>query len=255
VTSSLTDTEIRILSTVYDGKSRPAEIARTVGMSLQGTIYHLRNIQKAGLIDENHRITTKGYEILYESLRAIRDRIGKTLSELEGTRTWEALCSSDVRQGDDVYLYMDGGYLHCSRTRVSSARGRSTLTGAGGSVTGVEEVSGIVEVDIRTVQIIILPDPDRGCRLENIVEGTAAVMKNMHDYEVFVLGEMALYVVRQIGITEPSSFAPLEAAYDAASRGLRSVVVSSRRRFLYESRKLEELARKYPVVKNYLLSV
>ncbi len=255
MTETLSDTEIRILSIIYEGRIKPADIARAIGLTLQGTIYHLRNIEKAGFIDENYRITSSGYEILYESLKTIRERIGKTLSELEGTRTWEAICSEDVVDGDQVYLYMEGGFLHCSKSRITSAKGICTLSARGGSITGVEKVSGIVDVDLRDVPIIILPDPDEDCRIERIVKNAAQAMKEMQDFEIFVVGEMAHSVVRQLGLTERSSFAPLESAFDAASRGLNCCVVSSRRRFLYESRKLEELARKYPVVKNYVLSV
>ncbi len=241
-------TQLIILSRSLEGQIVPSNISKDIGITRQAVSYHLKNLRKSGYVNEENRITQTGVEFLYNGLKSMRDQISKTLSALDNTQIWEAFADSDLKKGDKVFLQMKNGFLHASLTERSGSIAVCTVKSKNKGVTGVSLIQGIIPLKPASVKIIVIADIDESSDTDELI---FEVRKRIEGNEAYTctIGELSHFVIAQIKKECINEFGSMESAFDAAQRGVNSTIIVSRRRFTYESARLENLILVHPGVK------
>ena len=238
-----------ILLHIFSGVNRPTEIAKELGITVPGVQYHLKILKEKSFVTEENTLTNEGFEFLYGGLNGIRTFVSDNITKLDKVITWEALCDEAVKKGDRVYLHMTGGYLHASGKTKSGSSGIAETDGIPPDVIGVSNVEGMIEVKVRDFSIIVLPDVETIRSKDSISQE----IRKKHEEAVFdyvgILGEEAKLIAQKAELEVNFEFSPIEAAFEAASRGQSSMVLISRRRFHFILTLLKELENRNPGIK------
>lgn len=235
-----------MLSSIFRGKQSYKEIASSLGMTLQGVLYHINLLKSGKFLAEDGSVTRAGYDHLYRGLKEVSDLITRDLDFLHGNLVWEAFASSPMKKGDSVHLSMKNGYLRASASEEGAAQGTSDRNAGVGDIVGITHVEGTIDYKIGEISIVILPDIESVTDPNYLLEKIKEKLKT--DALMGVIGEEAWQLATQLGKID-FEFAVLDAAYDAAIRGLSSTILVSGRRFLFLSRKLAELSEQFPQVR------
>ncbi len=235
--------QLMVLSGINEQKESYQEMARNLGLTLQGVLYHVKNLKNAGYLDENDKITPSGYNFLYNGLSDFASRISENLNQLNRELVWEAIAEDSIKKGQRVSIYMKDGYLRASSQLSGNAHGLSDRDAEGGSILGVTRIDGIIEIEFGLVEINVISSASNGA-----LDKTREKLENKkHDVKIGTIGEFAYYLLS--GYRIDFEYAALRSAYDAAIRGISSMIFVSESRFLFISSELSELSRKYPQVR------
>ncbi len=235
--------QLLVLSKVFEQSGSPTEMAKDLGLTLQGILYHLRILTESGYIDQTGKITPEGYAFLFTGLKDLTTMISEKLSLLNRDIVWEALAASRISKGESVFLYMKNGYLRASRDSRGKARGVSDRDAEVDHVVGISNVNGIIDLSIGRIDLLLLPKIDA----YSTHEIEEKLEEKIGGKKIGVIGEEAFSAVSKI-MKIDFEFAALNAAFDAAIRGISSRIFISESRFLYISTELSELSKKYPQV-------
>ena len=235
--------QLMILSGINEKKESYQEMAKNLGLTLQGILYHVKNLKSLGYLDENDRITPSGYNFLYNGLSDFASRISANLNQLHRELVWEAIADDSIKKGQQVSIYMKNGYLRASPSVKGHAHGISDRDAVKESILGVTRIDGIIDIEFGQVEINIIPSGS-----ENIPDKIRKKLSNRKDGEkIGTIGEFAYYLLSRNRID--FEYAALRCAYDAAIRGISSMIFVSESRFLFISPELSELSKKYPQVR------
>lgn len=243
-------TQLMIMLNLFDGNSRPSDISRNMDITLQGVQYHLKILKSKGYVNEENTLSQKGFEYLYTGLSNMRSFVSENIYKLDGMITWEAISRGRISKGETVYLKMENGYLCAFRDKVSDTVGTSLSNCEEGGILGVTRVKGIIDLEVKEVTIIVLPDVEKLGDMNDLVTRIGKEISKKSPDIYAVIGEEALIVSRNMDISGIVEYAPLEGSFEAARRGLSSVVLVSNRRFrliLDDLKSLENRNEEVPV--------
>lgn len=239
-------TQIMILTEIFDGNEKPSEISRKIGITIQGVQYHTKIMKEKDLIDTNGKITEKGFDFLYSGLSSFRDFVMESMFKLDNVLVWEAIAMEDLKEGDIVWLKMNNGYLYATLEKSEGASGTVMKKTQAGEIAGISQVKGIINMQLGTVSIIVIPDVENIIEMNGIIEKVGNFLKSHPSGILGVLGEEAMIVAKKMSIVPELQFAPLESAFEASNRGISTHVIISDRRFHFTLQTLRELQRKNP---------
>lgn len=248
-------TRLMIMLNLFDGVNRPSEIAKNIDITLQGVQYHLKSLKSSELVTEENTISQKGFEYLYSGLNNIRSFVSENIYKLDRVITWEAISNDRINAGDTVYLKMDQGYLTAFKENVSESKGVSISDGEKGGIIGVTRVEGIIDVRVKSVNILITPDVENIRDFDDLIVKISERISEFSTDIVSVIGESALYIAKKLGIRNIVEYAPLEAGFEAARRGMSSLVMVSSRRFRFLLEDLKSLENRNEEVSVKILSI
>lgn len=237
-------TQLMIMLNIFDGTSRPSDIARNIDITLQGVQYHLKILKSKGYVNDDNTLSQNGFEYLYSGLNNMRSFVSENIFRLDRVITWEAISRDDIRTGDPVYLKMENGYLSAFKDEVSKSKGISVNDSEKGGIVGVTRVEGIIGLEVRGITIIILPDVEFLNGMDEVAKKIRSTVNLVENDLIAVVGEEARVVSLSMGIENPIEYAPLEASFEAASRGLSTVMLVSNRRFRFMVDELKNLENK-----------
>ncbi len=234
-------TQLMIMVELFDGVDKPASIAKNVGITIQGVNYHLKILKKKKLISETNEISKEGFSFLESGLGSLREFVSDNMAKIDNIVTWEAIADTAIGEGDEVGIYMSSGYLHAGKTE-GTVKGVSRNSALKGEIV-VASIKGIINVEFGKLQICVLPSAedigDKGEFVSNVKKELIPGLK------IAVIGEEALYAVSASGKTPDIEYASLDGVFEAATRGLDSVLFISSRRFHYLLPQLKELQNRY----------
>lgn len=245
-------TQLMILIKLSDGVDKPAGIAKSIGITLQGVNYHLKILRKRGFIDLENQITKEGFSFLESGLSSLRDFVSENIAKIDDMVTWEAIADEDIEQGSTVGVYMKSGYLHAN-SNASGTSGIARNHTNAGDIVAVTSISGIVNVKMGTISISVLPPIEEIVNFKDLSDHVESQVNE--DTLIAVVGEEALYVVQKTGNKPDLEYASLNGVFEAAIRGLNSALFISSRRFHYLLSDLKELQNRYKEINvkiNYL---
>ena len=235
-------TQLMILIKLFDRVDKPASIAKSIGITIQGVNYHLKILRKKGLISDGNEITKEGFGFLESGLSSLRDFVSENMAKVDDIVTWEAISDRNIRKGETVGIYMEGGYLHAGQQGAKTS-GIAKNDAAEGSVVAVTSITGIIKVELGNILICVLPPieevDDRNKLLDSIRD---QIIPNR---KLAVVGEEALFGLKSIELKPDLEFASLAGVFEAGTRGLDSTLFISSRRFHYLLSDLKELQNKY----------
>lgn len=237
-----TMTQLMILVKIFDQNDKPASIAKSIGITLQGVNYHLKILKKKGLLTDDNEISKEGFRFLESGLSSLRDFVSENMAKIDDVVTWETIADSTISKGDEVSIYMDGGYLH-ARKGEGETTGVAKNGAESGEVVAVTSISGIINVDLGAVVICVLPPVEEVTGTREIAESVKANV--VSGGKIAVVGEEALCAVRNAGIVPEMEYSSLNGVFEAATRGLNSSLFISSRRFHYLLSELKDLQNKF----------
>ena len=242
--------QIIVLLNIYHRRRKPSEIAKDMDITLQGVIYHIKNLQKEGFIDNENRITKKGFDFLYRQLSDMREFITSNIKDLDSVMIWEAIAAEDINSGSTVYLRMKGGYLYACLSG-DGARGRAVNGAKAGGLLGITDLSGMIDVNIGRLSIVVIPDELNDEVEEKLKDIMAKVPSDLRA----AVGEAGYVALRNVGVEPDIEYAPQAAAFEACVRGQNVMVVTSRRRLHYSMAEIPQLENRYNPVKANILEL
>lgn len=237
-------TQIMILLHLFDGEKKPSAIARNIGITVQGVQYHMKIMAGKGLIDSDGNITKEGFNFLDTGLSSMRDFVSQSIARLDDVVTWEAIASGRIVSGDQVRLEMRDGYLYASSSSDKGATGRARNDAEDGDNVAVTSINGIINVKIGTVSVIVIPDAENISRNIDVKSITGELQENGRAL-VGSVGEEAYVTCRKSGIKPDLEYAPIYSAFEAAVRGVSSIIFVSNRRFHYLISDIKDLQNRY----------
>ena len=244
-------TQIMIMTNILDGVKMPSQIAKNVGITIQGVQYHTKILKNKRLLTKDGSVSKLGYIFLESGLNSMRDFVSQNLSRLDEFATWEVIADEDIPTGSNVYVYMLDGYLHATRKKegIKASVKNGSLKGQTALVSLTE---GMIEVDFGTIIIAVLPDiadSEQTFKLTERVKDLSRSKKTL----VAVVGEFAKTICLKAGIHVSIEFASLNASFEAAVRGVSTRLFVSERRFRYLLYDLKILQGKYREVKTEIV--
>ena len=244
-------TQIMIMTNILDGVKMPSQIAKNVGITIQGVQYHTKILKNKKLLTKDGNVSKLGYIFLESGLTSMRDFVSQNLSRLDEFATWEVIADEDIPTGSVVYVYMFKGYLHA--TRKEGAVKASVKEGSLKSQTAlVSLIEGMIKVNFGTVTIAVLPDIADNER-KSMITGQVKDIARGSEALIAVVGELARTVCLEAGIHISIEFASLNASFEAAVRGVSTELFVSARRFRYLLYDLKVLQGKYKEIKTEII--
>jgi putative transcriptional regulator len=238
--------QLLVLSRLSGSKESKSQISSQLGMTKQGLLYHVKSLRDNGFIDDSDHITPKGYEYLYSGLMDLSMLIQSNLAILHSNISWEAIAAEDLESDDRINLYMQNGYLMASRSIPTGSTGVCRMKAKRGDPVRIDKVEGIIRVDPGKIDIYTLPSMDEaGYSAESVRMKLSGIMANGR--KIGVIGEEAFAMMDNLKKVD-FEYATLASAYDAALRGISSIIIVSRSRFIFVSAELSEQTKKSPQV-------
>lgn len=235
-------TQLMILIKLFDHVDRPGNIAKSIGITIQGVNYHLKLMKKRGLLTEENQLSKEGVNFLESGLSSLRDFVAENLTKIDNLVTWEAIADDRITRGDEVKIYMKSGYLHASLSG-GAPTGISKNDAEIGEILAVTSISSIINVEIGDIEIFVLPPVET-------IENKKEFMKQLQDLPKegrlrAVSGEQAYVTLKELGSDINMEFASIDGVFEAAMRGLSSTLLISSRRFHYMLSDLKDLQNKF----------
>lgn len=242
--------QIIVLLNIYHGKRKPSEIAREMDITLQGVIYHIKNLRKEDFIDDENRITKKGFDFLYRQLSDMREFITSNILDLDSVMVWEAIAAEDMNSGSTVYLRMKDGYLYAYLSG-GGATGRAVNDAHAGGLVDITGLSGLIDVPFGKLSVLVIPDSIDHMvndKLKKTIDGLRPAL-------LAAMGEAGYVALKSIGLKPDIEYSALQAAFEACVRGQNAILVTSRRRLHYSMAEIPQLENRYSPVKANIIDL
>ena len=151
--------------------------------------------------------------------------------------------SIKVERGGSITYH---GYLMASRSVLTESTGICRMNAKKGEPVSIDRVKGIINFERGKIDIYTLPViDDAGYNPADIRRKLSGILANGR--RIGVIGEEAFALLASMKKAD-FEFATLASAYDAALRGISSIILVSRSRFIFVSAELSEQAKKFPQV-------
>ena len=201
---------------------RQQEIAGKLGVTPQAVSEYIRELVDDGMVAAHGRgrydVTRSGIEWVLnhaEALESYARHIRRDI--IQQVSTWTAIAAHDLKEGDEVGVYMRDGWLYASR-EIQSATGIVVIDARRGEDVGVTRLSGIIEHSEGVIHVCKVPRVQRG--------GSRKVKKDQllslvgQTGMVAAVGLEAYVALEQAGRTPDMFFGSREGVIEAAFHGI-----------------------------------
>lgn len=224
-------TELLILfEIINDPHIKLKTIAEKLGITVQGASDYLRRMKKEGLVQNiggELKATKKGIEFLHTNFSELKEFVDSKITELNIIDVCAAIAKTDIRKGDEVGIFMEGGLLTAYTGKDSDSRGVAFSDAAEDEDVAISELDGMVSLLPGTIYIVKLPSIRQG--------GSAAVPEGAisHQYrkinpdKVGVMDVVSYAAAKKAKISPDFEFASLSASIEAIEKGLDVMLLGS----------------------------
>lgn len=226
---------------------RQQEVARKLGVTPQAVSEYIRELVEEDMVAAHGRghysVTRSGIEWIQsqaEVLEAYARHIRRDV--IQQVSTWTAIAATDLREGEPVGVYMQGGFLYASR-EPRSAMGTVVRDAREGEDVGVARLSGLIDHTEGVIHVCKVPRIERG--------GSRRVRKDLlrdlvQDAGVVAAVGLEAYVaLEQIGRKPDMFFGAREGVIEAAFHGLECVIIIVDEEFTDFLKRLEGVGLSY----------
>ncbi len=227
-------TRALILSHLADGDNL-SETARALGITVQAVSNHARSLADEGhLLAEGgaYRVNAAGRQFLHEQVRRIGDAADALRARLADIDLTSAVALDPIQRGATVGLVMRDGDLAAVAAPAASTGIAVTAARPGAEVI-VQDLKGVVQLDPGAITLVLLPGPHEG--------GVAkAKVPPVPPAPVVAAVGTGARLVARAKHHVVHAFAPEQAAFNAAERGLDVLLYVTRDRLPEVQRILDE---------------
>ena len=208
--------------------SRLRTIADKLDITVQAVSEYMRTMTREGFVrnvDGDWRATRKGVEFLQADFIALREFVESSVKEMSIVDVASAIAGGEIREGDEVGLFMEGGELIARPRAKSSSRGIAVGSASRGEDVGVKDLEGIVRLRPGRVTILRIPSTRDGGTRKIDSEKVLRLVKR-HPRAIIASVELTGRVLsRRLKLVPDISFSVLPATLEAAQRGLDVLVL------------------------------
>lgn len=228
---------------------RQQEIAEKLGITPQAVSEYIRELVEDGMASAHGRgryeVTHQGIEWVLnnaEALEAYARHVTRDI--IQQVTVWTAIAAEDLTAGDQVGVYMKGGWLYAARSD-RNAMGEVTMDAPTGSDVGVARLTGIIEHTEGTVRVCKVPRVQRGGSRK---VDTAALSRLVQDAGlVGAVGLEAYIALQHAGRTPDMFFGAREGVIEAAFHGMEVAIVIVDEEFTDFLKRLETAGLSYTI--------
>lgn len=235
-------TRLLILARLHGEPATLSQVASSLGVTVQAVSAHARALAAAGhleLHDGSYRPTPRGLQALHEGVRRLRDAVSALAAPLDVIQVASAVAAAPVRRGQEVGLWMADGDLEArplaaGKGAEATSRGVAQGDAAAGQEVIVADLKGIVRLDPGTLRVVSIPAPAEGGVARVDAAALAASLGKRAWVKVGAHGTGARILARSLAaaghLKLDFEFAADRAAFNAAERGLATLLLVSRDR-------------------------
>ena len=222
-------TKLLILKEITSRRhSRLRTIADRLDITVQAVSEYMKIMTKDGLVrnvDGDWKATRKGVEFLQADFIALREFVESSVKEMSIVDVAAAIAHEDVKEGQQVGLFMEGGELVARPGKHSSSKGTAMTSASKGEDVGVRDMVGIVRLHPGKVTILRIPSIRDGGSRRLDLSKVGRLVKKHTDAVIASVDLTGRVLARRLGLCPEISFSVLHAALEAAKRGLDVLVL------------------------------
>ncbi len=223
-------TRFRVLVAIADRQPAVSqgEIAEAVGVTSQAVSEYIRELVEEGFVEKEgrsrYRVTQQGVDWLFGAAGDVQRFLDYVTEDvLGGVQEDAAIAQGRIEEGERVTLTQVDGLLHAAPGDRGPATGTATTTAATGDVVGVTGFEGVIDFEPGAVTVYQVPPVRSGDEPDPGALGRACADADV----ITASGVEAIVTLREAEVAVDTVFAAGEVAADAASRGLRAIVVTT----------------------------
>lgn len=231
------------------------EVADAIGVTPQAVSDYLADLADDGFVRTHGRgryeVTKEGVDWLISRTDALESFVSHVATDVIGQVDVEAaIATADLDSGDRVTLEMSDGVLHAAPAEAAvegaGATAVAVTDAAAGTDVGVTDFEGLLDYDLGTVTVIVVPPVADGGSREVDPERVATLVGH-HD-RLAVAGAEALALVQAADATPDLAFGTPAAVREAAAKGLDVLLLSVAATLSAHTDELREAGIGYEVV-------
>ena len=236
-----------ILLITYSGKNNtPKVISKKTDMTLQGALQYVKEMNKMGLVEyENRRIkiTMKGIQYMQDYHKEFTNFIKNVGLDLNIIDKCSAVAEEDIKHGDKVHLFMQGGIMTAYKTKHSLSYGIAVTDSKKGEVVVISNLRGLLKFPYGTVYVVRIYYglKENGDKLKEFMNKNNIKIAGVEGIE-------ALWYCKKFHINTDISFGAIHGVIDAAIRGLDVIFFVSGLEFSDIMNEFKKACDKYPVL-------
>ncbi|MFO1532717.1 MAG: winged helix-turn-helix transcriptional regulator [Thermoplasmatota archaeon] len=225
-------------------------VAERLGVTVQAVSAHARALAAQGMVaaqEGAYRPTPRGLQALHEGVRQLRDAMAALAAPLDVIQVASAVAAAPVRAGQEVGLWMADGDLEARPNGIQAAasRGVARNAAAAGQEVIVSDLKGMVKLEPGPLRVVSMPAPAEGGVARVDVRALARELATGAWAKVGAHGTGARILARGLAKAgmRPADFefAADRAAFNAAERGLATLLLVSRDRLAEVMQAFERL--------------
>ncbi|MDR3223637.1 MAG: winged helix-turn-helix transcriptional regulator [Methanobrevibacter sp.] len=221
-----------------DKHIRQRNMAEHLNVTVQAVSENIRSLIKEGYITSKngrspYSLTLKGIDKIKEEATELKRYSGEILESVDYFRSvWPAIASENLKEGDNVGIYMDDGILHAIKKR-KSANAVTLTDGLKNEDIALKNLNGTVDIEESYVVVIDIPTiKDGGSKATNldlIKKTYDSGLKNWNIDKSFnrvgILGTVGYSVCLKLKIPVDIEFAVTKSAIEASKKGLNVLLL------------------------------
>jgi putative transcriptional regulator len=206
---------------------RQQEIAEKLGVTPQAISEYIRELTDEGFVAAsgrgNYEVTRVGVEWILtnaEALEAYARHIRRDI--IQQVTVWAAIAAEDLKAGDEVGVYMKGGWLYAGRKK-QAATGSVVADARKDEDVGVSRLNGIIDHSEGKIRVCKVPRIQQGGSRRVNMQRLSEVIKGAD--VVAAVGVEAYIALRTAGKKADMFYGAREGVIEAAFHGLECAIL------------------------------
>ncbi|MCP1662219.1 MAG: winged helix-turn-helix transcriptional regulator [Methanocalculus sp. MSAO_Arc1] len=228
---------------------RQQEIAEKLGVTPQAISEYIRDLADDGLIVAEGRgrysVTRKGVEWVLQNAEQLESYARHVRRDIiQQVAVWAAIAGEEIQKGDEVGVYMKGGWLYAG-SEPRSAMGVAIDDAEKGSDVGIARLNGIIDHTEGTICV---------CKVPRIERGGSRVIEREQLYKIVqkaeivgAVGVEAYMALKKSGIRSDMFYGAREGVIEAAFHGMNCAIIVVDSEFTDFIKRLETAGLSYTI--------
>lgn len=228
---------------------RQQEIAAKMGVTPQAISEYIRELVDEGMVSAigrgNYEVTKTGIEWVLSNAEALESYARHIRRDIiQQVSVWAAIAAEDLNSGDEVGVYMKGGFLYASK-KPQAAMGKVVADAKKDEDVGVSRLNGIIEHREGVIHVCKVPRILHGgsrrvtlAKLREVIHPTGMVA---------AVGLEAFIALKLAGRKPDMFFGAREGVIEAAFHGIDCAIVIVDEEFTDFLKRLESVELVYVI--------
>ncbi len=212
-----------LLEVINDPHVKLKTIAEKLDITVQGASEYLRRMKKEGFIQSiggEYRATKKGIEFLHSNFSELKEFVDLKIAELNIIDVCAAIAKTQIKEGDEVGLFMENGVLTAYSKRDSQSKGIALSDADIDEDAAIKNLGGMVSLSPGIMYIVKLPSIREGGSNLVSIEEVKKLYKELNPGKIGAMDVVSIAVLKKAGIEPDFEFATLSASIEALEKGL-----------------------------------